>query len=100
MWNFPLLPESASEMSRQDNRLMLFAVSVALFFSTLIATLIAYFSVRYHHTVSADRSNPPELNIPLEIAWSVVPFLIMLTLFGWGSQLYLRHYRPPPGALT
>ena len=99
MAGFPLLPPTAAELAVQDDRLMGFAVGVAVFFTALIAGLILYFVARYHHSVKADRSSPPVTNVPLEIAWVAVPLAILLTLFVWGSRLYLRHYSPPPGAL-
>jgi len=33
--------------------------------------------------------------LPLEIAWSVFPFLIMLVMFAWGAKLYFQNYTPP-----
>lgn len=99
MWNFPLLPMTASTVARGDNWLMLFAVVVSLFFSALIAAFIFYFSVRYYHTVEVDRSNAPEVNIPLEIFWSAVPLTIMLVLFFWGARRYLSVHRAPRGAM-
>jgi cytochrome c oxidase subunit 2 len=31
----------------------------------------------------------------LEIVWSVIPFLIMLVMFAWGTKLYFANYTPP-----
>ena len=33
--------------------------------------------------------------IPLEITWSVIPFLFMLVMFAWGTKLYFENYTPP-----
>ncbi len=34
-------------------------------------------------------------SIPLEIIWSVAPFLVMLVMFAWGTKLYFQNYTPP-----
>ena len=42
-----------------------------------------------------DRPKPIHGSIPLEIAWSVIPFLVMLVMFAWGTKLYFENYTPP-----
>ena len=35
---------------------------------------------------------PSTARIPLEITWSVIPFLVMLVMFAWGTKLYFENY--------
>ena len=29
-------------------------------------------------------------------AWSVIPLLVMMVMFAWGTKLYFQNYSPPP----
>jgi cytochrome c oxidase subunit 2 len=99
MWNFPLLPQEASTMSRHVDALMIYVFSIAVFFSLLIAGLIIYFAVKYHHRAQADRSNPVYSNVPLEIVWTAVPILLTATMFFWGAELFVRMHDAPPDSM-
>ena len=54
--NFPFFPQQASTLAGQVDALMLFVFSMAVFFAVLIAGLIVFFSIKYHHRAQADRS--------------------------------------------
>jgi cytochrome c oxidase subunit 2 len=99
MINFPLLPPQASTVAPHVDALMLFALGVTIFFSVLIAALIVFFSTKYHHRRAADRKDPPTFHLGLEIAWTGIPLLIVMTMFIWGSGLFLHIRRPPDNAL-
>src|SRR5207248_5631970 len=34
-------------------------------------------------------------SLPLEITWTVLPLLIMMVMFAWGTKLYFQNYTPP-----
>ena len=38
-------------------------------------------------------------SVPLEIFWSVTPFLVMLVMFFWGARLYYDYFTPPPDTI-
>jgi len=38
-------------------------------------------------------------SIPLELAWSIIPFLISVVIFGWAAQVFFDIYRPPDQTL-
>src|SRR3974390_3212933 len=99
MLNFPLFPQAASTIAHQVDALMLFVFLVALFFSSLIAALIIFFGFRYHHRVNADRSNPPTFNLAIELLWTGIPLVLVLTLFVWGTRVYVLANDPPPNAI-
>ncbi len=99
MGNLTFFPEAASEISHEVDALMLYVLGVAIFFSVLISTLIVYFSIKYRFPTSADRSKPVSSNILLEIVWTGIPLLLALTMFAWGSRLFIRMHEPPPDAM-
>jgi cytochrome c oxidase subunit II len=100
MLNFPLFPVEASTIAGHVDALMLFVFLVALFFASLIALLIIFFAVRYHHGSHADRSNPSHSNLAIELIWTGIPLVIVLGIYVWGAQVYVRMSQPPANAIT
>lgn len=99
MMNFPLFPEQASTLAPQVDSLFAFLMMVTAFFSTLIALLILYFSIKYHHKSGADRRGAVDSNLPIELIWTGIPILIVIFVFVWGAQVFYRMKTIPPNAL-
>jgi cytochrome c oxidase subunit 2 len=99
MWNFPLIPEQASSFASNVDALMAFLLLITTFFSTLIAGLIIYFSFKYHHSAKADRSNPVNSHLLLEIVWSAIPLGIVLVVFVWGAKVFYEMKTIPQDAM-
>jgi len=102
MIGFPLFPEVASTIAGGVDTLYFFLVAVTVFFSTLIFGLIFYFAVKYRRVSGRALSQTTETThegYALEIAWSVVPFLITLVMFTWGSSLFIANSRVPDQAM-
>jgi cytochrome c oxidase subunit II len=97
--SFRLFPEQASKGAAQVDYLYFFLLAVASFFSLLICAMIVYFAVRYRRNAVVDRSDPPTKNVPLELAWTVIPFVLTMVMFVWGAKLYFDEYRPPSDAI-
>jgi cytochrome c oxidase subunit 2 len=96
---FRLLPYSASTFANELDLLFGYLVAVAAFFALLIAVLIVFFAVRYRRR-SRDESGKPILqNVPLELAWTIIPLLFALSFFGWGANLFFRIETPPDNPL-
>jgi cytochrome c oxidase subunit 2 len=103
MWpTAPFFPEQASEIAKSVDHLFLFALLVLVFFSALIATLILVFAVKFRRTRPSEvgldtyKMNPTAMR--LEIAWSVIPFCILMILFVWGTKVFFAQNRPPSNA--
>lgn len=96
----PLFPVQASTIAEGIDSLYLFLVAVSLFFSVLIFTLILYFAVRFRHR-GEQRPERPGIRKPLllELTWSVIPFLIVMVVFGWGASLFFANSRVPDDAM-
>ena len=99
MLNFPLFPEQASTLAPQVDMLFAFLMVVTTFFSLLIALLIFFFGVKYHYKSGADRRDPVDSNLPLELIWTGIPLAIVLVIFVWGAQVFYRMKIIPPNAL-
>ena len=96
----PLFPESASTMAPRVDALYFFLIGVTVFFSLLIAGLIVFYAVKYH------RRSPDAIGVrihggmALELAWTIVPFLITMVIFVWGASVYFAMASPPAETLN
>jgi cytochrome c oxidase subunit 2 len=94
-----LFPPRASTIAGGVDSLFLFIAGVSAFFAFLIAAVIVVFAIRYRRRPTRELAPSSAGNLPLEIAWSVVPLILALVMFGWGASLYLKMRRPPEDAL-
>jgi cytochrome c oxidase subunit 2 len=100
MWSgFPLFPEQASTLAASVDNLYLFIVAVTAFFGIGTSIAVVLFAVKY-------RTNDPLAvgarihgSIPLEIFWSVIPFIISVVIFAWATVVFFQIYRPPDQTL-
>jgi cytochrome c oxidase subunit 2 len=97
--SLPLFPEQASTFAERVDALYYYLLSVSGFFVLLIFALIFYFAVKYRRR-SEDEQTPPILgSIPLEVAWIVIPFILVMIMFVWGASLYFTAFSPPANAM-
>lgn len=95
----PFFPDSASTVAGDVDALYLFLVAVALFFSVLISGIIIYFAIRYRRRSDAEVGAPIKGSLRLEVAWSIIPFIISMVIFVWGAGVYFTMTRTPSEAL-
>ncbi|MGI9108221.1 MAG: cytochrome c oxidase subunit II [Pyrinomonadaceae bacterium] len=95
----PFTPEQASTVSVEVDALYTYLVAITLFFSVLVTVLIFYFAVKYRRRSPNELPRPIAGSIKLETMWTVIPFLISMTIFVWGASLYFTLYRPPKDAI-
>jgi cytochrome c oxidase subunit 2 len=94
-----LLPQQASTLAAEVDALYLFIVAVTAFFGILVTVVVLFFAVKY-------RTNDPLAvgarihgSIPLELAWSIIPFVISLVIFAWAADVFFALQRPPDQSL-
>jgi cytochrome c oxidase subunit II len=91
----PLHPPAASSIAQDVDDLHFTLTAITLFFTTLIFGCIFYFMIKYRRRSADETPEQVILNLPLEIAWTVIPALICAGIFIWASALYIRNSRPP-----
>lgn len=92
-WYIKLFPEQASTMALQVDLLYFYLVAITLFFTAIIVLGIIYFAVKYREREKFATPERIEGSLKLEISWSVIPFLISMSIFAWGAYLYFQLYR-------
>lgn len=96
---FPFIPEQASTFAGQYDTLYWTLVSLSIAIAGVLPFIILYLVVKYHRSMTADRSNPVNSNLKLELTWSIIPFIITMGIFVWSATLYFNVMTPPKQTL-
>ncbi|MBZ5515710.1 MAG: cytochrome c oxidase subunit II [Acidobacteriia bacterium] len=99
MWfGFPLRPEQASTIAQGIDHLYYFLTAMDLFFTGIIFLTIFYFAIRYRRRKKDETPAQIEGSLPLEVAWTAIPLVLVVVTFVWSSSLFIRNARPPTAA--
>jgi len=90
-----LRPEAASSIAEGVDHLYFVLTFITLFFTIAIFSTIFVFMVKYRRRADNEIPVETEENLPLELAWTIIPTLICAGLFLWASSLYFENSRPP-----
>jgi cytochrome c oxidase subunit 2 len=94
-----LFPPSASTLSTEVDLLFLYILGVSLFFFVLIVGLLIFFSVRFRQSERGEVVPQVHGNLALELFWTAIPLVLVLSFFAWGADLFFRIKRPPTETL-
>ena len=95
----PLVPDSASSFSWSVDALYFYLSGVTLFFTLLISAVLIFFVIRYRRRTPYEIPRPVAGSHKLETLWTIIPFIIAMTMFGWGAQVYFEQYKAPANAM-
>jgi cytochrome c oxidase subunit 2 len=96
---FQLFPVGASSISGEMDLLYLFIVAVCAFFTVVVAALVVYFTLRYRRRHADEVGADIHGSLTLELAWTFIPFVLSMVMFGWGAALFFRLSTPPANAM-
>jgi cytochrome c oxidase subunit 2 len=95
----PFVPDSASTMSWKVDAVYFYLSGVTLFFTLLISAILIFFVIRYRRRTPYEIPRPIAGSHKLETLWTVIPFLISMTIFGWAAKVYFDQSSPPKNAM-
>ena len=95
----PMFPESASTFSWMVDGLYFYLILISVAFTIPIAVAIFFFIVRYREKEKFATPEEMHGSIVLETVWSVIPFIISMTIFLAGAIVYYEQYRVPDDAM-
>lgn len=98
-FDFPLFPEQASTLASKVDAIYFFALAVSALSSLLIAIFIFFFFVKFRRKRAGEVGAPIHGSMVLELAWSMIPFVVTMFLFGWGAKVFLEARTMPPDAV-
>jgi cytochrome c oxidase subunit 2 len=92
------MPEQASSVAPEVDRIYDFITWISLFFFVLIVVLMVYFVFRYRRRAHVTETGGPKHNTPLEVTWTLIPLAIVIVIFYVGMRGYIRLATPPENA--
>ena len=98
-FDFPLFPEQASTLASKVDAIYFFALAVSALSSLLIALFIFFFFVKFRRKRAGEVGAPIHGSMVLEVAWSIIPFVVSMILFGWGAKVFFEATNVPPDAV-
>ena len=99
MGGIPLFPEAASSFAAEVDALYLFIVAVSAFFTVAVSIAVVAFGIKYRRKHAEEIGAHIEGSLPLELAWSIIPTIISMVMFGWGAKLFYEMRVPPAETL-
>jgi cytochrome c oxidase subunit 2 len=95
----PFFPEQASTFAWQVDLLYFYLIAVSVAFTIPIVAAIFFFLVKYREVEKF--ATPEEIHgsMVLETVWSIIPFIISMTIFIGGAVVYFNQYTMPNDAM-
>jgi cytochrome c oxidase subunit 2 len=93
------LPEAASTSARTFDAGWNLVFWVSAFFLVLVVGEMSYFVIRYRRRSESEIPQAPDHSTRLEIAWTIIPVIIVLVLFVVGFKGFLSQQIAPGDSL-
>ncbi len=91
----PLFPDQASTFAWEVDLLYVYLIVVSVAFTIPIVVAIFFFAVKYREKEKYATPDEMHGSIALETVWSIIPFVISMTIFLGGAYVYYNQYRMP-----
>jgi cytochrome c oxidase subunit II len=96
---FPLFPEQVSTVAPYVDTLFIFLCVLTGGVSLLIWLAVFYLAIKYRRRPDNELAEEQEPPAALEMAWTVIPLIIFVGIFVWGSWVYFRIQRVPSNTI-
>jgi len=95
----PLFPEQASTFAWQVDALYFYLIAVSIAFTIPIVAAIFFFALKYRETEKFATPEEMHGSMVLETVWSIIPFVISMTIFLGGALVFFNQYTPPEDSM-
>ena len=95
----PLFPDAASSFAWQVDALYAYLILVSIAFTIPIVVAIFVFGIKYREKEKFATPEEMHGSIVLETVWSIIPFVVSMTIFLGGAYVYYNQYRMPDEAM-
>ncbi|MEP6788454.1 MAG: cytochrome c oxidase subunit II [Acidobacteriota bacterium] len=95
----PLFPEQASTFAWQVDLLYFYLIVVSIAFTIPIIVAIFFFAIKYRETEKFATPEEMHGSMVLETVWSIIPFVISMTIFLGGAIVFFNQYTPPEDSM-
>ncbi|MBN1479918.1 cytochrome c oxidase subunit II [candidate division KSB1 bacterium] len=93
------LPPQSSTLAGEVDALFNFVLYVSIVFFLIIVLGSAYFALRYRKRRTEQLDTAPSHSAALELAWTIIPVILVFTTFFWGFKVYLKMHIVPKDAI-
>lgn len=90
-----ILPQVSSTFAADVDGLFTFINVASAVILLGITVAIIYFSIKYKRKSEDDVTPVIRYNTTLELTWTIVPFILIIIVFGWGFRGYIDMRTPP-----
>jgi cytochrome c oxidase subunit 2 len=91
----PIIPDQASTFAWQVDLLYAYLIIVSIAFTIPIVAAIFFFAIKYREKEKYATPDEMHGSIALETVWSIIPFVISMTIFLGGAYVYFNQYKMP-----
>lgn len=92
------LPEGATTLAPEIDGLFYFLAWTGLIVFLIVMGVVLYFLIKYRRQHPSERPAAIQPNKMLETAWVIVPAILLLFVFIWSTQLFVRMNVAPADA--
>lgn len=90
MPGIPLFPEQASNLASEVDNLYFGVLAITAFFALLVSVFVIVFAVKHRDETGTRVGAPITGSIPLELGWSILPFVIAMVIFAWAAVVFFH----------
>ncbi len=96
---FPLFPQAATAAASRVDYFYFYMIAVSIFFAVLIFFLVIFFSIKFRRRDENETGKEVHSSIWLEIAWTIIPLGLSMTMFAWATYIYFANAKVPNDAV-
>ncbi|MGM0577292.1 MAG: cytochrome c oxidase subunit II [Myxococcota bacterium] len=93
------MPPQASNFAGDIDPLFYFILWLSIFFFVLLMGATAYFMWKYRQRSPDQKTSPVKHNGKLEFLWSAVPTVLLVVIFAWGQDAFVRMESAPSDSI-
>ena len=95
----PLFPEQASNFAPEVDNLYFFVTAVTAGVALLVVVFVFVSAVMYRDRTGDKVGQPIHGSVPLELGWTIIPFLVTMVIFAWATAVFFEMVRAPDQTL-
>ena len=92
------LPEQASTLAPEIDWLFYFVYWTSIIIFVGVVGAMLYFAYKYRRKNASERPAPVKESKLLELSWIVIPTILVLVVFTWGFQSFIKIGTAPPNS--
>ena len=99
LFGFQLFPTQASTLAPEVDNLYLGVIGITALFAIIVVVCVIYFAIKYRDLTGDKVGAPITGSVPLELGWSLIPFIVSIGIFVWASVVFFHIVRAPDQTL-